>query len=193
VIGQQKTKIIIFSQTKENVFDFEIKEVILIKNIIMKTSFKNLFLLFFIFFGLVSQAQNDGASRIERNVPLVVIESFNTVFSAKDPVWFTRYQGKNNQELVYVAKFILGNRYCKSVYDFNGNQIVFAATVDYLEIPEGARNYMKEKYPSFPIIEALMVTDNKKVVTYEIGIYIDNQYVIQVFSNDGDFIKNTGA
>ena len=50
---------------------------------------------------------------------------------------------------------------------------------------------MKEKYPSFPIIEALMVTDNEKVVTYEIGIYIDNQYVIQVFSNDGDFIKNT--
>ncbi|MFT5963551.1 MAG: hypothetical protein ACI9L6_000253 [Flavobacterium sp.] len=99
----------------------------------MKTSFKNLFLLFFVFFGLVSQAQNDGASRIERNAPLVVIESFNAVFSAKDPVWFIRYQGKNNQELVYVAKFILGNRYCKSVYDFNGNQIVFAATVDYNE------------------------------------------------------------
>ncbi|MFQ3173704.1 MAG: hypothetical protein ACI9WT_001565 [Flavobacterium sp.] len=157
----------------------------------MKTSFKNLFLFFFIFFGLVSQAQNDGASRIEQNVPLVVIESFNAVFSAKDPVWFTRYQGEDNQELVYVAKFILGNRYCKSVYDFNGNQIVFAATVDYNELPEGAHNYMKEKYPSFPIIEALMVTDNEKVVTYEIGIYIDNQYVIQVFSNDGDFIKNT--
>jgi hypothetical protein len=126
----------------------------------MKTSFKNLFLLFFIFFGLVSQAQNDGASRIERNAPLVVIESFNAIFSAKDPVWFTRYQGKNNQELVYVAKFILGNRYCKSVYDFNGNQIVFAATVDYNELPEVARNYMKEMYPSFPIIEALMVTDH---------------------------------
>jgi hypothetical protein len=159
----------------------------------MKTSFKNLFLLFFIFFGQVSQAQNDGVSRIERNAPLVVIESFKAVFSAKDPVWFTRYQGKNNQELVYVAKFILGNRYCKSVYDFNGNQIVFAATVDYNELPEGARNYMKEQYPSFPIIEALMVTDHEKVVTYEIGIYIDHQYVIQVFSNDGDFIKNTKA
>jgi len=159
----------------------------------MKTSFKNLFLLFFIFFGLGSQAQSDGDSRIERNAPLVVIESFNAVFSAKDPVWFTRYQGKNNQELVYVAKFILGNRYCKSVYDFNGNQIVFAATVDYNELPEVARNYMKEMYPSFPIIEALMVTDHKKVVTCEIGIYIDNQYMIQVFCNDGDFIKNSKA
>lgn len=159
----------------------------------MKTTLKRTLLFVLFIYGFATQAQNDGASRIERNVPLVVIESFNAVFSAKDPVWFTRYQGKDNQELVYVAKFILGNRYCKSVYDFNGNQIVFAATVDYNELPEGARNYMKEKYLSFPIIEALMVTDNEKVVTYEIGIYIDNQYVVQVFSNDGDFIKNTKA
>ncbi|MEZ7500326.1 hypothetical protein QO200_16450 [Flavobacterium sp. Arc3] len=157
----------------------------------MKTSFKNLFLLFFIFCGLVSQAQNDGRSRIERNVPLVVVESFNAVFSAKDPVWFTRYQGENNQELVYEAKFIFNNRYCKSVYDFNGNQIVFAATVDYRELPEGARKYMEEKYPFFPIVEALMVTDNENQDTYEIGVYIDNQYMIQVFSKEGDFIKNT--
>lgn len=159
----------------------------------MKTFFKNLFLLFFIFFGLISEAQNDGRSKIERNVPLVVAESFNAVFTAKDPVWFTRYQGENNQELVYEAKFIFDSRYCKSVYGFNGNQIAFAATVDYLELPEGARNYMEEKYPTFPIMEALMVTSNQQVVTYEIGVYIDNQYMIQVFSKEGDFIKNTKA
>jgi hypothetical protein len=38
-----------------------------------------------------------------------------TVFSAKDPVWFSKYQGENNQELVYEAKFIFDDRYCKSV------------------------------------------------------------------------------
>jgi hypothetical protein len=38
-----------------------------------------------------------------------------TRFSAKDPVWFSRYQGENNQELVYEAKFIFDDRYCKSV------------------------------------------------------------------------------
>lgn len=156
----------------------------------MKASFKNLFLLFFIFCGVVAQAQNDGTSRIERNVPIVIAESFNAVFSAKDPVWFTRYQGENNQELEYEAKFIFDDRYCKSVYDSNGNQIAFAATVDYLELPEYARVYMEEKYPFFPIMEALMVTDNENVVTHEIGVYIDNQYMIQVFSKDGDFIKN---
>jgi hypothetical protein len=59
------------------------------------------------FCGLVAQAQNDGSSKIERNVPLVVVDSFYSVFSAKDPVWFSKYQGKNNQELVYEAKFFL--------------------------------------------------------------------------------------
>jgi hypothetical protein len=49
---------------------------------------------------------------------------------------------------------------------------------------------MEEKDPFFPIMKALMVTDNENVVTHEIGVYIDNQYMIQVFSKDGDFIKN---
>jgi hypothetical protein len=155
----------------------------------MKTSFNILF--FLMFCGFVAQAQYDGSSKIERNVPIVVVDSFYSVFSAKDPVWFSKYQGKNNQELVYEAKFIFNDRYCKSVYDFNGNQIAFAATVDYLELPERTRNYMEEHYLSFPIVEALLVTDSEKVVTYEIGIYIDNEFVVQVFSKDGDFIKNT--
>ncbi|MFT4646494.1 MAG: hypothetical protein ACI9Q9_000358 [Flavobacterium sp.] len=155
----------------------------------MKTSFKILF--FLMFCGFVVQAQYDGSSKIERNVPIVVVDSFYSVFSAKDPVWFSKYQGNNNQELVYEAKFIFNDRYCKSVYDFNGNQIAFAATVDYLELPERTRNYMEEHYLSFPIVEALLVTDSEKVVTYEIGIYIDNEFVVQVFSKDGDFIKNT--
>jgi hypothetical protein len=60
----------------------------------------------------------------------------------------SKYQGKNNQELVYEAKFIFDDRYCKSVYDFNGNQIAFAATVDYLELPEGIRKYMEEELSS---------------------------------------------
>ena len=77
----------------------------------MKASSQNLFLFFFIFCGVVAQAQNDGTSRIERNVPIVIAESFNAVFSAEDPVWFTRYQGENNQEFLYEAKFIFDDRY----------------------------------------------------------------------------------
>jgi hypothetical protein len=56
---------------------------------------------------------------------------------------------------------------------------------------------MEEKYPTFPIMEVLMVTSNQQVVTYEIGVYIDNQYMIQVFlkrvilKNTCNFIINT--
>jgi hypothetical protein len=44
----------------------------------------------------------------------------------------------------------------------NGKQVAFAATIEYLELPEEARNYMNEHYPTYPIIEALLVTDVKK-------------------------------
>jgi hypothetical protein len=91
------------------------------------------------------------------------------------------YQGRFNQKLVYQAKFIFDKRYCQAIYDMNGKQVAFAATIEYLELPEEARNYMNEHYPTYPIIEALLVTDSKKEVTYEIGIYVDNQYMIQVF------------
>tara|TARA_R110000868_G_scaffold87175_3_gene244037 strand:+ start:3715 stop:4194 length:480 start_codon:yes stop_codon:yes gene_type:complete len=159
----------------------------------MKITFKTTILFVSFFFGFVTQAQNDGSSKIEKNIPLIVVETFNNSFPDKDPVWFSRYQGSDDQELVYRAKFIFDNRYCQAVYDINGNQVVFAATVDYKELPESARNFMKEKYPAFPIVETLLVTDSKKQVTYEIGIYIDNQYVIQVFSKEGIFIKSTKA
>jgi hypothetical protein len=36
----------------------------------------------------------------------------------------------------------------------------FAATVDYLELPEGIRKYMEEYL--FPIVESLLVTDSEK-------------------------------
>lgn len=157
----------------------------------MKVLKKLLFSAFLSLFGILTQAQKDGSSKIERNIPLIVAEAFRTSFPDKDPVWFSNYQGRYNQKLVYHAKFIFDKRYCQAIYDMNGNQVAFAATVEYLELPEGARNYMTKHYPTFPIIEALLVTDSKKEVTYEIGIYLDNQYMIQVFSGAGTFIKNT--
>ncbi|MBX9889205.1 MAG: hypothetical protein K2Y30_14855 [Flavobacteriaceae bacterium] len=148
---------------------------------------------FLLLFGGLTQAQNDGSSKVDSNIPLVVSESFNLMYSEKDPVWFSRYQGAGNQKLVYIAKFIFDKRYCQAIYGINGNQIAFAATVEYNELPEAARKYMGQNYPTFSIAEALLVTDSDKEVTYELGIYIDGVYVIQVFSSDGTFLKNTKA
>jgi hypothetical protein len=59
---------------------------------------------------------------------------------------------------VYEAKFIFDDRYCKSVYDFNGIKF-FAATVDYLELPEGFVVYGRRV--SLSIVESI-VTDSEK-------------------------------
>jgi hypothetical protein len=91
-----------------------------------------------------SSSTNDGSSKIERNVPIVVVDSFYSVFLQRTSLVF-EIPGKNNQELVYEAKFIFDDRYCKSVYDFNGIKLLFAA-VDYLELPVGIREYMEEEY-----------------------------------------------
>jgi hypothetical protein len=91
---------------------------------------------------------------------------------------------------VYEAKFIFDNRYCKSVILMAIK--CFWLTVDYLELPEGARKYGR-KVSTFPIMEALMVTSNQQVVTYEIGVYIDNQYMYKFFSKGVILLKNTKA
>lgn len=159
----------------------------------MKTTIYKMFFIVILGFALGASAQNSGSSKVDSNIPAIVAEIFNATYPAKDPVWFSRYQGDDNQELVYIAKFIFDNRYCQAIYGINGNQIAFAATVDNKELPAAARDYMKKQYPTFPIVEALIVTDSQKEVSYEIGIYIDTIYVIQVFSKEGAFIKNTKA
>ena len=159
----------------------------------MKIVNTTLCLVFLLFFGSLTQAQKSGNSKVDSNIPLVVSESFNAMYSEKDPVWFSRYQGEGDQTLVYIAKFIFDKRYCQAIYGINGNQIAFAATVEYKELPEAARNYMTQNYLTFAIADAVLVTDANKNVTYEIGIYIEGDYVIQVFSKEGTFIKNTKA
>lgn len=173
--------------------DYEIFIVILIKTIIMKITIQRIFAAVLFCYGLGVYAQNTGSSKVEKNIPVIVAEIFNTAYPQKDPVWFSRYQGDDNQQLVYIAKFIFDNRYCQAVYESEGKQLAFVATVDKKELPAAAIKYMNERYPTFPIIETLLVTNTQKEVTYEIGIYIDNIYVIQVFSKEGDFIKNTKA
>jgi hypothetical protein len=99
------------------------KGVILIKILFMKTSFKNLFFIVFYVWSC-SKAQNDGSSKIERNVPIVVVDSFYSVFLLKIQSGFRNTRARIIKELVYEAKFIFDDRYCKSVYDFNGIKLL---------------------------------------------------------------------
>lgn len=154
----------------------------------MKYLFKVIFIKVILLFCFL--LNNDSyAQRLERNVPIIVTEAFQKKFPKQEPVWFSEYQGRFNQKLVYEARFMFDNRYSKAFYENEGKMLAFATVVEQSELPEVARVYMKENYPSFPITEALLVTYANNEIQFEVGIYIDNEFVVQVFSKAGDFIK----
>ena len=127
----------------------------------------------------------------EKNIPVLIATSFQKKFPQKEPVWFTQYQGRYNDKLVYEARFIFDNRYSTAVYDRDGNLIAFAATIEASEIPQKAIDYMKKNYTDRAVTEAMMVTRGENDVTFELGIYINNRFTVVVFDKEGNFIKTT--
>ena len=146
-----------------------------------------------LFMTTVVKAQEVHNLKLAKNVPQTVEEAFETKFPGNDVVWFTHFQGRYDNQQVYEARFILDKRYSTAIYSKEGDLISFMARVDYLEIPEPAREYMRVHYSGVPFIDAVLVTYGGGDVTYEIGIYLEDQYVIQIFSKDGDFIRSTRA
>jgi len=148
---------------------------------------------FFLLFTNSAPAQNIVGQKPERNVPIAVAAAFGEKFPSYEPVWFSNYQGRYNQKLVYEGRFIFDNRYSLAIYDGQGDLIAFAATIEHNEIPAKALKYMKENFPAFPISEALLVTSRKNDITYELGIWVDGEFIVKVFSESGDFIRSTRA
>ena len=154
---------------------------------------KNFILLLFALFYLSSydlKAQDIVPPKPERNVPVVVSSAFETKFPQKDPVWFTQYQGRYDNQLVYQARFLFDNRYSVAVYNRDGQLIAFAATIEASEIPQKAVEYMKKNYTDRGVTEAMMVSRGESA-TVELGIYINNRFTVVVFDKEGNFIKTT--
>lgn len=135
-------------------------------------------------------AQDIVAPKPEGNVPINIAESFQAKFPQKEPVWFTQYQGRYDNKLVYEARFIFDKRYSAAIYNREGDLIAFTAKIENSEIPEKALLYMKENYPYQTITEAGIV-DRGKTSTVELGIYINNRFTVVVFDKEGNFIKTT--
>ncbi len=155
--------------------------------------YKNILLLFVVISLHCAPAfsQRTVGQKPERNVPIVVSAAFNEQFPSKEPIWFGNYQGRYNEKLVYEGRFIFDNRYSAAMYDVDGNMLAFAAKVENNEIPAKALEYMNNQFPSFPILDAILVTTKKNEITYELGIMVENEYIIKVFSEKGEFIKST--
>ena len=156
----------------------------------MKNIFKITFVLFLFSFNTIF-AQNLTPSKPERNVPIIVAQAFEARFPNKEPIWFSQYQGRYNDKLVYDARFLFDNRYSSAIYDRDGKLVAFAATLEAKEIPQKAINYMKENYTDRGVTEAIMVSRGERESTIELGIYINNRFTIVVFDEAGNFIKTT--
>lgn len=155
------------------------KNLIKLSIIVVLFQFSNLF------------AQDIVPSKPEKNVPILIAESFKAKFPKNEPVWFSQYQGRYNEKLVYEARFIFDNRYSTAVYNRDGNLIAFAATIEANEVPQKAIDYMQKNYAERAVTEAMMVTRGKDEVTFELGIYLSNEFTVVVFDKQGNFIKTT--
>lgn len=155
----------------------------------MKTLFTTSFILLLFSFNTLF-AQDLTPRKPEKNVPIAVAQTFKDRFKADDPVWFSQYQGRYNDKLVYEARFVFDNRYSTAVYDRDANLIAFAATIEAKEIPTKAVEYMKNNYTDRGVTEAMMVSRSGES-TVELGIYINNRFNIVVFDADGNYIKTT--
>ncbi len=153
----------------------------------------SVFFLFLLFSYADAFSQNIVGQKPERNVPVIVSTAFNEKFPSSDPIWFSNYQGRYNQKLVYEGRFIFDNRYSSAIYDRDGILLAFATKIENKEIPKQALKYMSENFPTFPILDSILVTSKNNDVTYELGIMIDDEYIIKVFSDKGEFIKSTRA
>lgn len=138
-----------------------------------------------------ASAQIARKNKPEKNVPETVEAAFTMKFPKKDVVWFSRFQGRYDNNQVYEGRFMLDHRYSTAVFTPNGELIAFVATVEYSEIPAKARSYMENEFAGRRIIDAALVTRGENEVTYEISVYIDNEYVVKVFDEEGNFIKST--
>ena len=148
-------------------------------------------LLLLVFSSTQVVAQDLVSPKPERNVPIIVTESFNLKFPQKEPIWFTQYQGRYGDKLVYQARFIFDNRYSTAVYNRDGNLIAFAATIEASEIPKKAIEYMKVNYSDRGVTEAMTVSRDDMEATVELGIYINNRFTVVVFDKEGNYIKTT--
>jgi hypothetical protein len=154
----------------------------------------HIFVLLFILNSSTAFAQHTVAQKPEKNVPRAVEIAFKDKFPAGDPVWFSNYQGRwvEQTHLVYEGRFMFDKRYSTVVYNNEGTLVAFAAQIESKEIPQKALQYMKDNFPNFPIMESILVTSGN-TVTIELGIMIDDDFIVKVFSEGGDFIKSTKA
>jgi hypothetical protein len=122
-------------------------------------------------------------------VPALVQTAFQQKFPGVEPVWYRRYRGEFDQQLRFQGKFLVNNKTVMAVFNQTGGLMAIVAEMDSREIPKKARKYMENHYPNNTVTQTAKITQVDNVITYELGMYLDNYYVILIFGKNGNFIQ----
>ena len=76
-----------------------------------------------------------------------------------------------------------------AVYEATGKLMVLEVGLKNNEIPAKISSYLAQNYPKNKINNAAKVTTNKTIITYEIGITINDRWTDAVFNKEGDFLR----
>ena len=150
---------------------------------------KKIFLLFICLTGALIYAQNKESAVKAVTPPLLVKTSFENEFKNSTASWTSDYEGYDSDEERYIATFNSADYKCSAYYDTKGTLKVLEQLIKIDQVPSPILNYLKENFPTYKVNEAVKITNDKKIITYELGISNNERFFIAQFDNTGYFLQ----
>lgn len=142
---------------------------------------KKVFSILVISISTVLFAQTEGKST-KLVVPAAIKETFAKEFPSKKAHW----EMENGN---YEAEFSLNGNDTSALFDTKGHRKALEIAIKKDELPAVVLVYLKKNYPTNKITETAKITDDKKVITYEVEIKKDGKLYDTLFDGTGSFIK----
>ncbi|MES2573490.1 MAG: hypothetical protein V4572_00980 [Bacteroidota bacterium] len=146
---------------------------------------KNLFLAISLLFSVFLVAQTGITSNNLITPPEKVLANFQKEYPSKVAVWTLEYGGEDNDEIRYEAKFNTNNSEALAIYDSSGSLKAFVLAIPINQLPANALSYLRMNYPEKSIREASVVVNDKKQITYEVGVERNALFYDIVFDSNG--------
>ncbi|AWG20105.1 hypothetical protein FFWV33_00510 [Flavobacterium faecale] len=122
-------------------------------------------------------------------VPIEVSNAFEQAYPHKNVVWSSDFEGHNNQQLTYIAKFKVENREVAVHYDQAGHFELIEEALSLSGLKAAITKYIAKNYGTFKSTEAVKIIDSQNKTTYEVGI-TDNTYFFDLqFDDTGYFLQ----
>lgn len=131
------------------------------------------------------------SAQTEINVPLEVQAAFQKEFAQSSPSWSMEYKGDGAAQMRYEATFQLSGANTMAVYDKEGNLLAVETSIKPQDLPKAAQDYLKKNFAKHSVQEAARIVGAKKLITYEVGLQSDNEFVVLQFDAKGYYLDRT--